>query len=300
MNLEQLKIFVAAAHHGSFTLAAASLGLTQSAISISMRKLEEAHDVVFFNRVGNGLSLTEAGHALLAEAERILADVELTIARIGTYRYAPKRRLLVACSRNAYDHWMPAIVANLLPRKDLPQIDITVGSSNDINSWVMRGTVDFGLTEAMPGHSPMRYWAVFHDRLRLYASREIAERLSPEPSWSTLEDIAPILWECEGDLEPFILNAIEKNRLREQRVRHGNLRLRSLGAVYSAVATGRHAGYITERLAEGYTGATRISAIPVFDIPIQYWLFGPHHGLGQILSDAIQSEVQKYRKHVFR
>ncbi|WP_116136995.1 LysR family transcriptional regulator [Trinickia diaoshuihuensis] len=293
MNLEQLKIFVAAAHHGSFTLAAASLGLTQSAISISMRKLEEAHDVVFFNRVGNGLSLTEAGRALLTEAERILADVELTVARIGTYRYAPKRRLLIACSRNAYDHWMPAVIANLQSRKDLPQIDITAGSSNDITSWVMRGTVDFGLTEATPGHSSMRYWAVFDDCLRLYARREIAERFGSDASWPLLEDIGPVLWECAGDLEPFVLNAIKKNRLREQRIRHSSLALRSLSAVYSAVATGRHAGYLTKRLAEGYMGAPHISAIPAFDIPIQYWLFGPHEGLGRILSDAIRDEAQK-------
>lgn len=293
MNLEQLKIFVAAAHHGSFTFAAASLGLTQSAISISMRKLEEAHDVIFFNRVGNGLSLTEAGHALLREAERILADVELTIARIGTYRYAPKRRLLIACSRNAYDHWMPAIIANLQPRKDLPQIDITAGSSNDITSWVMRGTVDFGLTEATPGHSSMRYWKVFDDCLRLYARRETAERFGSEASWRLLEDIAPVLWECKGDLEPFVLNAIERNRLHEQRIRHNSLQLRSLSAVYSAVATGKHAGYLTKRLVERYMGAPQISAIPAFDIPIEYWLVGPHDGLGRILSDAIRGEAQK-------
>ncbi|MEX3967839.1 LysR family transcriptional regulator [Paraburkholderia sp. EG286B] len=69
MNLEQLKIFVEAARHGSFTLVAASLGVTQSAISISMRKLEEALDVVLFNRIGNGLSLTDAGSALLKERD---------------------------------------------------------------------------------------------------------------------------------------------------------------------------------------------------------------------------------------
>lgn len=292
MNLEPLKIFVAAAQHGSFTLAAASLGITQSAISISMRKLEEAHDVVLFNRVGNGLSLTEAGQALLVEAERILADMALTVQRLATYRYAPKRRLLVACSRNAYDHWMPAIQARLLSRKDFPALDITVGSANDIRSWVMRGTVDFGLTESMPGHQSMHYWDVFDDRLRLYAGHAVAKRLKQTSSWQTLEDLAPILWECDGDLEPLILEAFEKNRLRENRMRHEHIRPRSLSAVYSALATGAYAGYLTERLAEGYTASPQICAITGFDVPIRYWLFGAHLGLGRILASAIKAEAQ--------
>ncbi|WP_018432690.1 LysR family transcriptional regulator [Paraburkholderia atlantica] len=294
MNLEQLKMFVEAARHGSFTLAAGSLGVTQSAISISMRKLEETLDVVLFNRVGNGLSLTDAGRALLREAERILADVQLTVQRIETYRYAPKRRLLVACSQNAHDHWMSAIVTNLLSRKDLPQIDIAVGSSREIASWVMRGTVDFGLTESEPGHGAIHYWDVFEDRLRLYASQEIASRLGPQPSWRALENIGPILWEHGGDLEPFVLHAFEKHRLREQRIRHDGLRLRSLIAVYAAIATGRHAGYVTERLAEGLTGGNPgFRPIPAYDILIRYWFFGPHQGLGQLLSEAIKSEAVK-------
>lgn len=153
----------------------------------------------------------------------------------------------------------------------------------------MRGTVDFGLTEAEPGHSPMRYWEVFDDRLRLYASEELMRRLGSEPSWAALESIAPILWECDGDLEPLVLKAFEINRLREHRIRHGNLRLRSLSAVYSAVATGRHAGYVTERLVEGHAnGNPRMSTIPAFDIPIRYWFFGPHQGLGEMLSSAIK------------
>lgn len=297
MNLEQLRIFVAAAQHGSFTLAAASLGITQSAISISMRKLEEAHDVVLFDRIGNGLSLTDAGRALLKEAQRIISDVDLTIRRIETYRYAPKRHLIVACSRNVYDHWMPPIVASFLSRGDLPQIELAVGAARDITSWVMRGTVDFGLTEAPPGHSPLRYWEVFEDRLRLFAGPDLVRRLGPGPEWSALEDISPVLWECNGDTEPILLNAFEDKQIREKRIRHPNLSLQSMSAVYSVVAGGRHAAYLSQRFVEGFAGHCAV-AVPAFDIPVKYWLFGPHQGLGELLSSAVKTEAERFQPPV--
>lgn len=289
MNLEQLKIFVEAARHGSFTLAASGLGLTQSAISISIRKLEERHEVVLFNRVGNGLSLTEPGRILLTEAERILADVELTIRRIETYRNAPKRRLLVACSRNAYDHWMPAIQAHMLESTDLPQLELAVGKSDDITAWVMRGTVDFGLTEVVPGHSTLRYWEVFEDRMRLYTGAGV--RLQPDASWQALDEIGPILWESGGDLESFVIAAIESNNLHERRLRHPALRFQTVSAVCAALRTGKHAGYVPERVASSVSGFDRLTAWPAFDIPIRYWLFGSQHGWGEILANGIRMKA---------
>ena len=62
MTLEQMKIFLEAAHFGSFTHAAERLGLTQSAVSVSIKKLEEKYDVSLFDRSGRRLMLTEATH----------------------------------------------------------------------------------------------------------------------------------------------------------------------------------------------------------------------------------------------
>src|ERR1700738_157217 len=89
MTFEQMKIFLEAAHFGSFTIAAERLGLTQSAVSVSIKKLEEKHNVLLFDRSGRRLMLTDAGQVLLNEAERILRDVELTIRRVESRRHRP-------------------------------------------------------------------------------------------------------------------------------------------------------------------------------------------------------------------
>src|SRR3954454_20207473 len=154
-----MKIFLEAAHFGSFTHAAERLGLTQSAVSVSIKKLEEKHDVSLFDRSGRRLMLTEAGQVLLNEAERILRDVDLTIRRVESRRPAG-RSSLVACTANAYDFWMP----ELLARADAAhavEVDLVRGTADEVTAWVMRGTADVGVTNIMPSHPQFRQVGVF-------------------------------------------------------------------------------------------------------------------------------------------
>ena len=88
MTLEQLKIFVEAAQYGSFTVAAENLGLTQSAVSVSIKKIEEKYNVSLFDRGGRRLLLTEAGQKLLNRGRAHLAGRRVTIPPGGE----PSRR----------------------------------------------------------------------------------------------------------------------------------------------------------------------------------------------------------------
>jgi DNA-binding transcriptional LysR family regulator len=76
MNLQQLRYFLGAAEHGSFTAAARSLYIAQPSLSEQVRQLEAELGVDMFARVGRGIVLTEAGRAFRPEAERVLASVE--------------------------------------------------------------------------------------------------------------------------------------------------------------------------------------------------------------------------------
>jgi DNA-binding transcriptional LysR family regulator len=73
LDISLLRTFVAAADHGSMTVAGNSLHLTQSAVSQQIRRLEEMLDEVLLERGKRGLALTPAGERLLAGARRMLA-----------------------------------------------------------------------------------------------------------------------------------------------------------------------------------------------------------------------------------
>ncbi|MDQ1739029.1 MAG: hypothetical protein QOE53_681, partial [Pseudonocardiales bacterium] len=75
ISLHQLRCFLATVEHGSFTAAAAELGLAQPSLSEQVRLLEQGLNAPLFDRVGRGLLPTEAARALRPHAERALTAV---------------------------------------------------------------------------------------------------------------------------------------------------------------------------------------------------------------------------------
>lgn len=271
MTFEQMRIFLEAAHFGSFTHAAERLGLTQSAVSVSIKKLEEKHDVSLFDRSGRRLVLTEAGQVLLNEAERILRDVDLTIRRVESRRPVGQSSL-VACTANAYDFWMP----ELLARGDAAhpvQIDLMRGTVDEVTAWVMRGTADVGVTNAMPSHPQFRQVGVFADRMILCGHRERARQIPPDVKWAELNEQAPILWE-QSDLTPALAAALAAHRVDAGRVAHPGLKLSSSMAVVSALQGGRHIGFVPERAVTPLLASGALVRIGLFEISLRYWMFG--------------------------
>ncbi len=73
INLYQLRLFLMVMESGTFSGAASTLHMTQPAISMQIRTLENHYGVKLFNRQGQHLELTDAGQALLEPARRLLA-----------------------------------------------------------------------------------------------------------------------------------------------------------------------------------------------------------------------------------
>ena len=271
MTFEQMKIFVAAAQYGSFTIAAEKLGLTQSAVSVSIKKLEEKHGITLFDRSGRRLGVTEAGQVLLTEAERILRDIDLTILRLESHRSLDDRYSIVACTPNAYDFWMPKVLSRIGEANELPRIELVRGRDEEIKSWVMRGTADIGITEIEPSHPQFRHFRVFSDRFVLVGTSSIAARAGA-PTWETLGNLGPVLWE-ESDLTPILMQAFEENKIDTRRIVHKRLRLASTAAVASALEDGRCAGFVAEHVARHSLANGGLVRIGSIEIPIHYWMF---------------------------
>ena len=72
MNLHQLKVFCTVAGEGSFSVAAEKLFMTQPAVTLQIKNLEDYYQVRFFERTGKKVLLTEEGKALLTIAAQML------------------------------------------------------------------------------------------------------------------------------------------------------------------------------------------------------------------------------------
>ena len=271
MTFEQMRIFLEAAHYGSFTNAAERLGLTQSAVSVSVKKLEEKHNVLLFDRSGRRLILTDAGQVLLNEAERILRDVELTIRRVESRR-ATDQCPIVACTANAYDFWMPELFARIGVTDDGDHVDPVRGTVDEVTSWVMRGTADFGITNVIPSHPQFRQIGVFADRIILCSRPEKAQRISDSLTWANLIEHGPILWE-QSDLTPTLVAALDEHRVNITRIAHPRLKLTSSTAVISALQGGRYIGFVSQKAASAMLASNGLARTGSIEVSVRYWMF---------------------------
>lgn len=83
LDMTALRSFVAVAESGGVTRAAGFLNLTQSAVSMQLKRLEESLDLGLFDRTGRTIALTDAGEQLLSYARRMLALNDEIQAKLG-------------------------------------------------------------------------------------------------------------------------------------------------------------------------------------------------------------------------
>src|SRR4249920_3396463 len=87
--ISTLRVFEAAARRQSFHAAASELNLTPSAVSHSIRKMEETLGVVLFERVGRGVSLSSEGQTLMGYTERGFDELQRGLEAVSSSR-APR------------------------------------------------------------------------------------------------------------------------------------------------------------------------------------------------------------------
>ncbi len=85
-NMNELRSFIVVAQTGSFTKAGARLGVSTSALSHSMRKLEEQLKIKLFNRTTRSVSTTEAGEQLFRQLLPLFESIEDNVNALSTFR----------------------------------------------------------------------------------------------------------------------------------------------------------------------------------------------------------------------
>lgn len=125
IDFNLLRIFLAVADETNFRAAAERLGVTRSAISQGIRKLEDQCGVALCNRTTRSVSLTEAGERLLAGIQRPFHDVETVLEAVSS-ETAPRGLLRVAVTSIAERFLSGPLVATFVAAYPDIIIDVTV------------------------------------------------------------------------------------------------------------------------------------------------------------------------------
>jgi DNA-binding transcriptional LysR family regulator len=127
-HLADLAAFVAIARHLSFRRAAVELGITASALSHTLKGLEDRLAIRLVNRTTRSVALTEAGHRLFNQLLPALAGVQTAVEDLNAFRMKPHGTLRINAPRQALRQALVPLIAEF--STDHPSIRFEV-SAND-------------------------------------------------------------------------------------------------------------------------------------------------------------------------
>ncbi|HJU18673.1 MAG TPA: LysR substrate-binding domain-containing protein [Stellaceae bacterium] len=140
----ELTAFVAIAEHGSFVRAAASLGVSTSTLSQSMRTLEERLGVRLLNRTTRSVAPTEAGEHILARVRPALGEISSAIEEVNAYRDRPTGTLRLSVASLAVRMLIAPVIVRFLAAYPAITVDLTADDGLGVID-IVRGRFDAGI-----------------------------------------------------------------------------------------------------------------------------------------------------------
>jgi DNA-binding transcriptional LysR family regulator len=133
-NVSDLVAFIAVAREGSFTRAAIKLGVSQPALSHTLRTLEERLGLRLLNRTTRSVAPTEAGERLLRSIEPQFTQIEASLAALTELRDRPSGMVRITSTQHAADTLLWPKLAKLM--RDYPDITIELVTDEGLTNIV--------------------------------------------------------------------------------------------------------------------------------------------------------------------
>ena len=127
LTLRQLKVFESVARHLNYTRAAEELHLTQPAVSMQVRQLEESLAVALFEQLGKRIHLTEAGQEVLTYARGITQQLDELEAVLNRIKGLSGGRLRISVATTA-NYFIPTLLGTFSRR--FPDVTVSLDITN--------------------------------------------------------------------------------------------------------------------------------------------------------------------------
>jgi DNA-binding transcriptional LysR family regulator len=240
----RLVVFRSVAEHLSFRKAAEELYLTQPAVSLQIKALEDELGALLFDRSGSQARLTSAGQTLLKYARRsgdLLMKAKHEVAAItGTYAGT----LSLGASTTIAQYVLPRMIGEFCKLNPGIRPRLISGNTEEVVNAVEQQKVELGFIEGPPRSREVRSEPFLNDELVLIApaAHEWSERESIHPA--DLSTVPLLLRERGSGTRRIIELALEHQRVKWSTLRVA-MELDSTEAIKSAVEAGLGAGILS-------------------------------------------------------
>lgn len=265
LDWDKLRIFHAAAEAGSFTHAAETLHLSQSAISRQVSALEQDVGVPLFQRHARGLVLTEQGEILYRTAHDVLMKLESVQSRLNETRDKPSGKLRVTTTVGLGSSWLTERIPEFV---DLyPDVQVQLLLDNDELDLNMR-QADCAIRLRQPQQPDLIQRRLFVVHLHVYAAPAYLNRFGRPASIEDLDQHRIVTF---GEPAPAYLrdvNFLEVVGRPEGNPRPAVLQIDNLLSIKRAVQRGAGIAMLPDYMVEKDSGLVQLfreMEVPSFD-----------------------------------
>jgi len=170
LDSRQLRAFTILARTGSFTQTARELGLSQSAVSHSMKALEGEAGCRLLDKMGKKAVLTQAGEQLLERATRILAEMSEARAELGRLGKWGQSRLRLGASTTACQHVLPGVLREFKDSFPNCTVSIEPGDTPEMIEALRNHKIDLAVNLEPKRGEPLDFRPLFTDELHFIVS----------------------------------------------------------------------------------------------------------------------------------
>jgi len=149
ITIRQLKIFESVARNLSFSRAAEDLHLSQPAVSMQIKQMEDHAGLPLFSQAGKRIALTEAGKVMLRHSMVILADLKAAELSINNLKAGGAQRLRVGLVTSG-SYFFPHLIGAFLHGKNDVELDMTVRSRDQLIALLRSDQIDLAVMVHAP------------------------------------------------------------------------------------------------------------------------------------------------------
>lgn len=187
-TLRQLRTFVAVGRQGSFSQAGQLIGLSQSAVSHSVKELEAEIGVRLLDRTTREVLLTGAGQQLATRLTRLLEELNTTLLDVRSYGEQRSGTVRVAASQTPSAHLMPQCLAST--QQHYPDIRVILHDrvQQAVLHSVRNAEVDFGIVIGPLGDAEFDAEEILQEPFLLLCHQNDALAQTESVTWEMLTD----------------------------------------------------------------------------------------------------------------
>jgi len=172
MDMKWLRTFIISAKYENFREASEELFLTQPAVTKHIKRLEENLNILLFERIGNKVVLTPAGHKFLSYARELITKYEQGMIDFESWKQGFNRKLVIAVAPQIASSFLPALLRQFIEKNPDIEVIINVLNSYDIGNEISGGKAEVGLSRILPVQTTIKAETVHKESVILVGPNE--------------------------------------------------------------------------------------------------------------------------------